>query len=62
MFGGKSVLEAFPQQLGTEHRGPSDISEHPEKYLHGFGDTKNLRRLLQDFGRYQLPHRYDPGI
>lgn len=44
-FGGKSVLEAFPHLFGTEHGGPPDMSEHPEKYLQGLGETKNLRIL-----------------
>lgn len=44
-FGGKSILEAFPHLFGTEHGGPSDMSEHPEKYMQGFGETKNPRTL-----------------
>jgi hypothetical protein len=44
-FGGKSVLEAFPHLFGTEFGGPTDISEHPEKYMQGLGETKNLREL-----------------
>jgi hypothetical protein len=34
-FGGQSVLEAFPHLFGTESGGPTDMSEHPEKYMQG---------------------------
>ena len=44
-FGGKSLLEAFPHLFGTERGGPPDMSEHPEKYMQGFGETNILRSL-----------------
>ncbi|MCW3097980.1 MAG: hypothetical protein JWL77_3598 [Chthonomonadaceae bacterium] len=34
-FGGKSLLDMFPHLFGTEHGGPDDMSEHPEKYMQG---------------------------
>jgi len=44
-FGGKSVIEAFPDLFGTVQGGPTDLSEHPEKYMKGFGETKDRRTL-----------------
>jgi hypothetical protein len=44
-FDGKSILEAFPHLFGTEHGGPTNISEDPEKHMQGFGETRNPRIL-----------------
>ena len=44
-FGGKSLIEAFPDLYGTEHGGPADVAEHPEKYLIRFGETGDPRNL-----------------
>ena len=46
VFSGKSLLEMFPHLIGTEHGGPPDMSEHPEKYMQGFGETQNPRMPL----------------
>lgn len=42
-FGGRSVLEAFPHLFGTEHGGPTDISDRVDEYMQGFGATNAPR-------------------
>jgi len=44
-FGSKSVADLIEEIGFIEATGPSDMGRHPEKYMRGFGETKNRRKL-----------------
>ena len=44
-FGGLSIAEAFPELIGAVSGESTDMAAHPEKYMQGFGETRNRRTL-----------------
>jgi hypothetical protein len=43
-FESKSMFDIIEEIGYIESTGPSDMARHPEKYMSGFGETKNRRK------------------
>jgi hypothetical protein len=37
----ESLYDRFSYLFGAVEGGPSDVAEHPEQYMNGFGETKD---------------------